>query len=85
MELLSWENPVDLTHTYQLKFSYNDLIDAYGKMTYADKQELMYFGRSDASVEERLMGLQVIVRALERESNRISNRGTQDRQDDAVT
>lgn len=62
-----WKEPSTLERHVHIVLSDRDVLEAYGKMTRYDRMELDYFGRADATVEEKLMALQVYARTLEPE------------------
>lgn len=57
------QHPTTLEIRYSLYISDIDICSA--KLTPIDHECLHYFGRHDATVEERLMGLQILARAIE--------------------
>lgn len=67
MRMEAWNDATTHARHFRIDLTDADIIEAYGKMTPHDRLELDYFGRSDASLEERLMGLQVYARVLERD------------------
>lgn len=63
MKLVSWHDTATGERRFVLTISEEDYIRAeFGKY---DKPQIDYFNRDDATIEESLMGLQLIARRIE--------------------
>lgn len=65
MELKCWVDTVVHETCYALTITDEDLLTLNRDIINNSKLELDYFSRKDASIEERLMGLQILARAIE--------------------
>ena len=66
MNLTAWKHPVTGERTFTLTISDAEMYTAFDRFTRSERMEAMpFFDRPDASIEERLMGLQIITRHIE--------------------
>lgn len=67
-----WEDPTNLDRHFHLVITDKDRIEANRDILLRGSQVLTYFNRAGASIEEQLMGLQILVRAIEEGNEKTS-------------
>lgn len=65
MELTTYRDPVNRNRIFTIIITDDDVFNAYPVILKRHKTELDYFTRPNASIEERLMALQLYARVLE--------------------
>lgn len=65
MKLSYMRHPVTLERTVTIVVTDDDILDAYEEMDSVDKHCLGEWSKPNASIEERLMALQLIARKVE--------------------
>lgn len=66
MILEKYRDPVTLAIIFKLQISDNEIMDAAFRLTDDERRHMLpYFGRPDSTIEEKLMGLQIIARRIE--------------------
>lgn len=71
MVLNSYTDPVTKEHRFMLTISDAEMYTAYDRLSSSERKTAMpFFGRKEASIEESLMGLQIIARHVEEAHDR---------------
>lgn len=65
MKLEYWIDPISLEKHYHLVITDYEIIKVGPTFFRSHQVEFDYFNREDASIEERLMGLQLLARGIE--------------------
>lgn len=72
MRLDYWKNPTTGTRNIQITIPESDIADIGPEFFKRHKLELDYLNRSDASIEEKLMALQIIARGIDEATSKVS-------------